>query len=370
MKIMKLLIMLFLIISLECHTVRTLIKRSKNLTSELANEEKKSLQGNMSILTEKFKELFGKAQESKIFNFIFGAVLKIISLMNGNAVMEVGKCIVGTVETFFTSYKPENINKTYQEIKQEVDAKVKDVESLKNDLDSKEENLDEVGEDTAQYELDTRKLDCKVRDKISEELKRENVDDPEIEASLVDGDDEIEEALEETSNANKKKTVTPKFIEISHKPKVLKILGRALKEKLDALKEKLKNVKNKIKKKLKEGIEIIAGNFTKLAIKVRALLDKPLVKTLLYFVECALPSILEIISGGVVGLLTAFTGANIFPLIKNGPKFIKMLIDGFKSLRAGFKETKSLQNKWMNYGKGVACIVMLIVLSALGMSPQ
>jgi len=373
-----------LIISIECHTVTTFIRRSKYLSSFQEAEEKKGIAGNISALTDKFNQIFSKAKEIKLFNFIFGAILKIISLMNGNAIIETAKCVVGTIETFFTSYNPENKGKSYKEIKEQVNANVnKNMESFKNELEGTEGKMDELGDGIAESELDSKKIECEVNKEIENEIESEKIDDPEVAASLLDGDDELEDLIEQVDKKNeKKKEDAPKaFIELSEKPKFIKDLGKAMKkklmkiddkifEKLDIIKQKLKNAKNKIKEKLKNGLKKIAEKFQKLALKVKELLDKPLVKTIIYFVECALPNIAEMIVSGIGGMLLNFTGANLFGLIKNGPKFIRMLIDGFKSLRAGFKETKSLQNKYINYGKGTASLVMLVILSALGMSPS
>jgi len=304
--------------------------------------------------------------------------------MNGNAIIETAKCVVGTIETFFTSYNPENKGKSYKEIKEQVNANVnKNMESFKNELEGTEGKMDELGDGIAESELDSKKIECEVNKEIENEIESEKIDDPEVAASLLDGDDELEDLIEQVDKKNeKKKEDAPKaFIELSEKPKFIKDLGKAMKkklmkiddkifEKLDIIKQKLKNAKNKIKEKLKNGLKKIAEKFQKLALKVKELLDKPLVKTIIYFVECALPNIAEMIVSGIGGMLLNFTGANLFGLIKNGPKFIRMLIDGFKSLRAGFKETKSLQNKYINYGKGTASLVMLVILSALGMSPS
>lgn len=360
---MKLVLVLLLLVSLECHTVTNMIRKAKYHATLKLTERKKSLQGNLSILTQIFRETFGMAQESKLFNFYFGMIMQIFDLMNGNAIMDTAKCVVKTVEVYFTSAKFENLNKSYSEIIQEVENNPNSVSEIMTNLTENEGDIEEIGEGTGKSELDVSEMDCKVKKEISKELEDDKITDPNVVVSILDGDEDIEDVIGEATLSNENQAANSPSNAV---PKVLRRLKTSIQKKIKSIKEVLSTIKRKIRGKIKTVMKKFNEKFPTVIKKVREFLDKPLVKSIIHFVECALPSLVELIAGGIAAALGIFTGYNLFSLIRHGPKFVKMLLDSFKNLRTGFMETKSIQKKYLSYGKGTASIVMLIILSTIG----
>jgi hypothetical protein len=361
---MKFLIILFLIISLECHSVSTHYKRYKRhqVVGDAESKSKINLSNPQNVLESlktHFYKLLQNAQNSRLFNFIFGAVLKIISLINGNAVLELGKCVVNTVEVYFTSVKfPE---KPLDDIKKELNNTK--IENLSRNITKTEEEIDDdLGKDMERSEIDALKVDCVAKSQV---LDDESIKEEE-KVELIDGDDDVDNIIQEN---NIPKQATPNDVSfIQKKEDKFKNNGkspilRSLSKKFKKIKDKFKNLSKKLSKAFKNFREV----FSKLKAKILKLLDKPIVKTLLFFFECSLPNIIELILSNGMKLAEILTGFQLFKILKNSPKFVKMLVDGFKSLRTGFKEkVTNIQSKYMNYGKGVATLLMAVILGTLG----
>jgi hypothetical protein len=317
-----------------------------------------------------FQKFIKNAQNSKLFNFLFGAFLKIANTVNSNAVVDLGKCALNTIEVYITSVKfpdqpltklKENVTKLdLKDDKAATDGEIakrtKELETNETTDDQKNNNSEKEIKEIAKSELDAVSIDCEKNSVImsesglSDEEKIEFIDD--------DADD-----AEETTVA----FLEGKFVKRDDKSKTLSSLKEKLKKKVDKLKSKIKKFAGKLKDKFSKAMDALKEKLASLGEKIKKLLDKPIVKTLIFFVECTLPNIVELIAGASKGFATLFSGFQLISLIKNGPKFVKMILDGFKSLRSGFKD-KNVQSKYINYGKGSATLIMVIVLSALGMS--
>ena len=102
----------------------------------------------------------------------------------------------------------------------------------------------------------------------------------------------------------------------------------------------------------------------KLEATVKAWLNKPTSKALISFVECASAPILKLVLSGGISFAKFITGIQLIEIVSQAPKFLKMIIDGIKHLRVGWLKT-NIKEKYMEYGKGTANLLALIVLSAI-----
>jgi hypothetical protein len=370
-KIMKILIVLFLIISLECHSVALYSKRRSHRRieeDEEENEDNEDTEEDDSepTILEKIQESFiskvKAAKDSKLFNFIFGAVMKILNLLNGNAMINLAMCAVNSLEVYFVAVKFPAAPLT--EIKEKLNIGTEQQEIEGNDLSEQlfasemQENID-MGEETDESEVAAMEAECASKSALLDGM--ENGTEAEITVSVVEGEGDIKEILAEA-----KKKLEPKAQNEKKKGKgiINTIIRRAKKISKNVI-QKVKEIKKKLKPIFKDAIDKLSTKLAPIKEKIIQLLDKPIVKTLIFFVECALPNIVELIVGGMSAIVKMFTGFQIISLIKNGPKLVKMILDAFKSLRSGFLDD-NIQSKYINYGKGTAALIMAILLGTLG----
>jgi len=366
MKIWKLLILLILIISSECHLVSH--KTSKRLAVTSARKAFASSGANpqdvIASLKNGFKKIFNKAKESKLFNFLFGATIKILNTINSNELVEIGNCVVNSAEMYFVSAKftLKELNSKKNEPKS-IDAG--NIASNENKLSQVEKQEDdsknEIGDDKlAQAELVAIQTECAGRSAILEESEgaKEKI-------VLIEGEDEIENMLNGGEENKNSESFLEFYSERKGNPKILKRAKTLLKEFGKEKLENLKKFKNKVKEKIQKAMDKISKKFNIISEKIKEFLNKPLVKTLIFFFECAIPSLLGLVFEKNFDIVSMFADFDVFQLVLKAPKFAKMFVDAFKSLRSGFKETK-LQAKYIHYGKGTATIIMLIIFSILG----
>lgn len=283
-------------------------------------------------LKEKFNQWGTNAENSKIFNFFLGALLKAFSLLEGNEILEIIKCVVSSIEVFYNSHKfPEKSLKELQAEKKLDDAKM--AEALKS-AEAKENSDDQALTDQMKSsEKDAREVNCQGESEIMK--------DPEG----LDYIDDIETNEE-----------TAKFVQISSEVKKFnpKKWVRNIKSKFKGLKDKFGKI-----------IDAAAKKLSSLEVLIKKWLGKPIVKALINFFECALVQILTLALKGAANMTALVTGFSVISIVKQGPKFLKMIIDGVKSIRGGFMK-KTIKEKYMDYGKGTASFLMVIVLAALG----
>ena len=95
-RIWKLLIFLFLIISSECHLVyhKTLSRLAVTSARKAFTTAGANPQDVIASSKNGLKKIFNKAKESKLFNFLFGATVKILNTINSNELVEIGNCVV------------------------------------------------------------------------------------------------------------------------------------------------------------------------------------------------------------------------------------------------------------------------------------
>lgn len=329
-KQMKFIVFLFLLAVSEVYSLK--------LASAVAHESRRVSKSHLlekpdnpfvKALEEKFNKFGTRLENSKMFNFIAGAALKSFSLLEGNEILELLKCVVTSIEVYYNAMKFPK--KTLPELKAmstglkdaEVNAKLEEAETTEKDDSG-------LMEDFKDGQKKSHEVDCAATGEI-----------------IADegGIDYVDDVGTEEPVAN-----TQRFKNGYQLPKIFK----KLKEKFKGLKAKFGAVIEKLKEKLK-----------KLEETIKAWLAKPMVKALISFLECALPNILSLILKGGASFASMVTGISVLNIFKQGPKFLKMIIDGIKSIRSGFTKN-SIKEKYMEYGKGTASLIMVVVLSAMG----
>lgn len=293
-------------------------------------EGKKSF---MTKIKTAFKKYSDKLQNSKFFNFILGAAFKFISLSESNVILDAAKCVAVGIETYYTGVKPSA-----------KDAKDKKPDDMLTEALAEDKDSDDFDTDVAQMEIDSRKANCESTSdvKTAEDLEIFDEDEGSLEEELAD---EVEEVKKQRSRKYRRgfKSMAKKF-----KNSVKKIASKAKKKFLSAL------------DKFKEG-------FKKMNEKIKAWLNKPITKAIIAFAECAVPVIFTAVAGGTSAVSNLMSGFAVFKFIANGPKYIKMIIDAVKSFRVGYlKKPDEVKAKYMEYGKGTASLIMIVLLSVLG----
>lgn len=273
-----------------------------------------------------FTKFSDKLQNSKFFNFILGAALKFVTLSESNVILDGAKCIAAGIETYYTGVKPSA----------KKDKKPEDM--LTEALDA-DKGSDDFDKNVADMEIEARQANCETTEvKTAEDL--EIFDD---EGSL---EDELNDEIEE-----EKKQRSRKFRKIHFKKMIKKIKAKATKA-FEGFKKKM----NKWKEK-----------FDKWNEKIKNWLNKPIVKAVIAFTECAVPVIFSAVAGGSAAISNLVSGFAVFKFVANGPKYIKMIIDAIKSFRNGYlKKPDDIKGKYMLYGNGTASLIMIVLLSVLG----
>lgn len=336
---MKFIIFLFLIFTSEICSLHA--RKTELSSSHYLNHQKKKhfllLRAPDNPLVEKIKEKFNKIgaslEQSKLFNFLLGAALKTFSSLEGGELLNIGKCVVMSIEVFYQAHKfPEKNTKELQAMAKANEAELASQLKQADDKESSQahETLIEKFKDT---EKEALKVDCETKDQLLKE------------PDGLDYIDDVDTENEETAHflqTNSDHQFNPKKF------------FRKIKEKFKALKDKFSKLLEKLKAQL-----------LKIEETLKAWLNKPIVKALIAFFECALVPILTMALKGVVSAVSVATGLSVINVVKQGPKFLKMIIDGIKSIRTGFLK-KTIKEKYLEYGKGTASILLATILSALG----
>jgi hypothetical protein len=279
-----------------------------------------------------FKKYSDKLQNSKFFNFVLGAALKFISLAESNVIIDTAKCIAVGIETYYTGVKPSS-----------KDAKDKKPEDMLTEALNEDKENDEFDKDVVKSEIEARKANCASTSDL------ESAEDLE----LFDDEETLEEDLEDELEEVKKEK-TRKY-------------RRGFKSKMTKLKNKVKKIAGKVKEKFKKALEKFKEGFKKLGEKIKVWLNKPITKAIIAFAECALPVLFQAVSGGAAAFTNLMSGFAVFKFIANGPKYLKMILDAVKSFRTAFlKKADDIKGKFMEYGKGTASLIMIVLLSVLG----
>lgn len=366
---MKVCIILFLIISLECHSLA--IHSRKTFRSD-ENSEDDSQPTILEKIKDAFRSKFQAAKDSKLFNFLFGAVMKILNMLNGNPLLNIGICAINSIEVYFLAAKFPQLQ--LSEIKEQVEEKKqnnKKIDFEKELLELEMQEDDEMGGDSEESEVAAMEADCSAKSAVLENIEKGT--EEEITVSVIEGEGDFEDIIEEATEKKEEKenslNSTKNKSKKKNKHKMFKKFKKAFKKKFEALLQKIKEFKKKIKEKFNKAIEKLGGKLGPIKEKILKLLDKPIVKTLLFFFECALPNIAELIVGGIGSVVKMFSGFQIVSVIKSGPKFVKGILDTFKSFRTGYLD-KNIQSKYMNYGKGTASLLMVVILGAIGLATK
>ena len=338
----KFIIFFFLIIYSEVYAIE-LQKNSRN--QFIANYRSKRINRSRTLalvhepenpliksIKDKFTSLGAKLETSKWFNFIMGAILKVIALLEGNPILDIIKCLVTGVEVYYNAIKfPDKKLEELKKMSQSEDeAKAKEATTQSDDLD-KEKGDSDIVKELKEGEKDARNLDCAGSAEVMKD--EEGID---FIANVGTEDDE---------------EVPAKFVQTQWNPKkFFKKLGKKFK----SLQEKFAKVVEAFKEKL-----------LKLENKFKEWLNKPIVKALITVFECAVVPILTMALKGFSNLAAVATGFSLINIFKQGPKFLKMVIDGIKLLRSGFLR-KTIKEKYMDYGKGTATLLMVLIQTAVG----
>ena len=342
MKLLVIFFFLFLVSSSSYQKghLKVLETRSDSLNTVFYSSET----GLIQTIKDKFNSFGAKLETCKFCNFMLGAVLKIFSLLEGNTILDIVKCVVNSVETYYNAVKfPQ---KSLDELK---DLAKKNEDETKNQLEAGEKNVENSDDlkEMDDYEKSTRKLECSSNEELMKESDGLNF------IENVDPNEDHSEELELTSSLQK-------FAQISNEKKLIKKkkfnpkkLFKKLKSKFSVLKDKFKHLIEKMKEKL-----------LKLEATVKAWLNKPTSKALISFVECAAAPILKLVLSGGISFAKFITGVQLIEIVSQAPKFLKMIIDGIKHLRVGWLKT-NIKEKYMEYGKGTANLLALIILSAI-----
>lgn len=333
---MKFIVFLILLFVSDVHSMNVRadsLRESRRAESKVLTYLKKPENPFVKALEDKFNAFGTTLENSKFFNFVAGAALKAFSLLEGNVIGDLIKCVVTSIEVFYNSVKFPA--KTLDEVKAMSkglsDAAVKD--ALKDS-----EAGDGTDDAAVQGELkdghaNSHEIDCQATGEV---IKEEGG---------IDFIDDV--GTEEAADA-------PKFSQVEGEAVVvLPKIFKKLKEKFKGLKNKFAGVVEKFKAKL-----------AKLEETVKKWLAKPIVKSVISFLECSLPNILTLIVKGGASFVGMFTGISLINIVKQGPKFLKMIIDGIKSIRTGFTKN-SIKEKYMEYGKGTASLIMVVILTAI-----
>ena len=365
-KQMKFIIFFFLLFFSEVYSLEHQIKTQHQaktqfqLKARRAQNFKKVRKALVSIpknplvesIQKKFNSLGADLENSKWFNFLVGATIKSISLLEGNPILDITKCAVSGVEVFYNAHKfPAKSLKELQDMSSADDkAAAAALAETDKAADISEEDHKMLSE-MSESEKDARILECKANKELMKEKDGlDYMDDVETEETKTN---------EEITEQQAKLGVKAQFLQVEtltdeqFNPKKL---FKKLKAQFKSLKEKFSKLAELFKEKL-----------LKLEKIIKKWLDKPIVKALISFMECSLPSILTLIIKGGASFLTAVTGMSVINIVKQGPKFLKMIIDSVKSLRSGFMK-KAIKDKYQEYGKGTASLVMVVILSITGSS--
>lgn len=334
-KQMKFIVFLFLFIFSDVYALKlnsqahrfTRVSKSKALTYL-----KQADNPLIKAFKEKFNSLGAQLEQSKFFNFLAGAGIKAFSLLEGNEIGDILKCVVTSIEVFWNSVKfPE---KSLEEVK-----------ALSTGLD-----------DTATGNaLTTAESDDGTDDKtVVDGMKEGQKSTYEVECATTTSLMEDEGGLDYVDEIGTEEPITLAGMRFSQvEGQKLPKFFKKLKAKFASLKNKFEGLVNKFREKL-----------AKLENVVKKWLAKPIVKSLINFFECSLPSILTLILKGGASFAGMFSGISLINVIKQGPKFLKMIIDGIKSIRNGFTK-KTIKEKYLEYGKGTASFIMIIFLTAM-----
>ena len=318
LKFFKIAILLFFVLTSDISFVESYkLKLSRS-------EGKKSF---ISKLKDSFKKYSDKLQNSKFFNFVLGAAFKFISLAESNVILDTAKCVAVGIETYYTGVKPSA-----------KDVKDKKPEDMLNEAEG-EDKPGEFDENVVESEIEARKANCESTSHV------ETAEDLEI---FDDDDGSLEDDLEEEVEIVKKER---KF--------------RSLKSMAKKFKHKVKKVAKKALNKFTSALDKFKKKMEEIGEKIKAWLNKPMTKAIIAFAECALPVIFSAVTNGTQAISNLMTGFAIIKFIKLGPKYLRMIIDAVKSFRTGFLKD-DIKVKFMEYGKGTASCIMIVLLSALG----
>lgn len=164
MKLFVLFTLLFLVSSSSNQGghLKVLEKRTDSLNAVFYSAET----GLIKTIKEKFESFGAKLETCKFCNFMLGAVLKIFSLIEGNTLLDIVKCVVNSVETYYNAVKfPQ---KSLDELK---DLGKKNEADAKNQLQEGEKAV-ENGEDLKDmddYEKSARRLECSSNEELMKE---------------------------------------------------------------------------------------------------------------------------------------------------------------------------------------------------------
>ena len=328
-KQMKFIVFLFLLAVSEVYSLKlaSAAAHESRRASKALVYLKKADNPFVKALEDKFNKFGTNLENSKMFNFLAGAALKTFSLLEGNAILDLLKCVVSSIELYYNAMKFPK--KTVPELKA-LATELKDADVNKKLEETEKGEKDDTGlmEELKDGQKKSHEVDCAATGEI-----------------LADegGIDYVDDVGTEEPVANAKG-----FRNGVQLPKIFK----KLKEKFKGLKAKFAAVIEKLKEKLK-----------KLEETIKIWLAKPMVKAFINFLECALPTVLAMILKGGASLAGMVTGISVINIVKQGPKFLKMIIDGIKSIRSGFTKN-SIKEKYMEYGKGTANLIMVVVLTA------
>ena len=328
---MKFIVFLFLLIVSEVYSLKlaSAAAHESRRASKALGYLKKPDNPFLTALEEKFNKFGTKLENSKMFNFLAGASLKSFSLLEGSAILDLLKCVVTSIEVYYNAMKFPK--KTLPELKA-LATGLKDADVNKKLEESETSEKDDAGlmEELKDGQKKSHEVDCAATGEI-----------------LADegGIDYVDDVGTEEPEAN-----AQRFRNGYQLPKIFK----KLKEKFKGLKAKFAAVVEKLKEKLK-----------KLEETIKNWLAKPMVKAFINFLECSLPTLLTMILKGGASFANMVTGISLINIVKQGPKFLKMVIDGIKSIRSGFTKN-TIKEKYMEYGKGTASLLMVVVLTATG----
>ena len=352
MKIIKHFKIFFLLILITLPNLNS--KKFKKSVRRTLQEQDNAARDMVAQIKQKFGNLLEVLNRSKIFNFIMGALTRILR-SSGNPLLDSVFCIVDSIK-LYKKLKAERKSREElleQEIENQPDQIAEQEEAQNDQIEQNEESQPNIPDE-------------QIINESSAELSsiEENPNEDFIDNSVSLQDDQfkqLEESLETESLPNevekKKKSIMKKF-----------------KNGLKSLKGKMRLGIKKIGEGMKKGFLKVRNFFKNLFEKLKNFIDKltesPLFQALKEFSICIIPQILTVAIDSMSIFTSIFNGSLVINIIKQSPSLFKTIVKSIRGIwNVKGNQKLSIQQKFESYGENTGDIITAFIKAFVGKAP-